>query len=199
MNIRKAEPVDFKMLANIHAHAFSGFFLTSLGINFLQTYYKAAINSRQSVTVCVLDDLGVIQGFATGTIRSGGYHQYLLINNLLSFFFATFKAALTRPSVIIRLVKNLEKNRNVIDNKDYAELLSIAVLPQMKGNGAGKTLLDQFEAEVINRGEEKIALTTDYHNNDRAIAFYKKCGYEIFYDFITYPNRRMYKMIKTLK
>lgn len=198
MNIRKAEPDDFKMLANIHSLAFSGFFLTSLGINFLQTYYKAVLNSQQSIAVCVLDDSGVIQGFATGTIRANGYHRKLFKNNLLSFISATFIAALTKPSVIIRLVKNLDKNHKVNDNKDYAELLSIAVMPQMKGTGVPQKLLNYFESEVLKRGGQKIALTTDYHNNDRVVAFYNKCGYEVFYDFVTYPDRRMYKMIKTL-
>lgn len=100
--------------------------------------------------------------------------------------------------MLTRLAKNLDKNPSTSDDRNYAELLSIAILPQLKGSGTGKALLELFEEEVVIRGGQKIALTTDYENNERVIAFYQKCGYEIFYDFVTYPNRHMYKMIKTL-
>ena len=44
----------------------------------------------------------------------------------------------------------------------------------------------------------EISLTTDYYNNEKTIAFYKKMGYAVLYEFVTYPNRKMYRMIKNL-
>jgi ribosomal protein S18 acetylase RimI-like enzyme len=108
------------------------------------------------------------------------------------------KSAFGKPSVFYRLAINLEKNASQKDDNDYAELLSIAVLPESKGSGIGKKLLESFEAEVKRRGGKKLALTTDFENNEAVVNFYQKCGYTIFYDFVTYPKRRMYKMIKIL-
>jgi len=48
------------------------------------------------------------------------------------------------------------------------------------------------------KGCSNLSLTTDYDNNEKAIQFYERLGYEIYYDFITYPNRKMYRMIKKL-
>ena len=56
-----------------------------------------------------------------------------------------------------------------------------------------------FEEKAFIGGSKRITLTTDYNNNERVVAFYKKSGYRIYYDFITYPNRKMYKLIKDLE
>ena len=198
MIYRNANPNDFKVLAAIHQQAFSGFFLTSLGIKFLETYYKSSLEDDRSIAVCVIDEAGIIQGFATGSIQAAGYHRRLFQKNIFRFLSAALRSALHNPSVLVRLAKNLDKNPSKTDDRNYAELLSIAILPRLKGSGTGKALLELFEEEVTKRGGHKIALTTDFENNERVIAFYRKCGYEIFYHFVTYPNRHMYKMIKTL-
>jgi len=43
-----------------------------------------------------------------------------------------------------------------------------------------------------------ISLTTDYHNNEKVVDFYLKSNYKVLNEFISYPNRKMYKMIKML-
>lgn len=198
MICKPAKPDDFRAMAAIHNQAFSGFFLTSLGLRFLETYYKACIQHPVSIAVCALDDNGSMLGFATGSLQSAGYHWSLLFHNPFRFLAAALRSVVSKPSVLFRLAKNLDKNHSETDDRNYAELLSIAILPQLKGSGAGKALLKMFEEEAKLRGGRKIALTTDYENNQRVIAFYQKSGYEIFYDFVTYPDRHMYKMIKSL-
>jgi ribosomal protein S18 acetylase RimI-like enzyme len=198
MIIRNISPNESSILADIHLIAFKDFFLTSLGRSFLQTYYKTCINEHSTIAICAVDQYNQIIGFATGTIESSGYHKKLLRNNFFQYFFSVGKMSLFNPRILIRLILNIEKKSSIIDKKNYAELLSIAVLPEFKGSGVGKLLLDSFENNIEKRGGKRIALTTDYDNNDPVIKFYKKCGYKIFYDFKTYPNRRMYKMIKNI-
>lgn len=195
---RKLNESEYKAIALIHKKAFGDFFLSSLGIGFLNTYYKACLNEPTSIAVCAVDEIGAIYGFATGSLYASGYHKKLLINNFLSFSMSISKVIFTKPKAIIRLAKNLNKATNVDDKQDYSELLSIAVDPEYKGTGVAKELLAIFEREAIKMGSSKVALTTDVENNERAISFYKKCNYDIYYEFISYPNRRMYKMIKTL-
>lgn len=198
MRILPANVMDYAQMTLVHERAFPGFFLTSLGKGFLLTYYKAVLRSEKAIAVCAVDEHENIIGFASGCIESSNFHRNLFNSNRLSFLLAVVKSALGKPSVFYRLARNLEKNANYQDDNDYAELLSIAVLPESKGSGIGKKLLESFEAEVKRRGGKKLALTTDFENNEAVVNFYQKCGYTIFYDFVTYPKRRMFKMIKTL-
>ena len=49
------------------------------------------------------------------------------------------------------------------------------------------------------KASSRLSLTTDYYDNEQAVGFYKSQGYEVMYDFVTYPERRMYRLIKRLK
>lgn len=198
MEIRDLNISDVPKIAEVHEKSFREFFLTSLGRNFLEVYYSSCINNDNTIGIGLFDNEGNLHGFATGSIQSLGYHKALLLQNTFLFFKSLLFVSLRRPKVIFRLAKNINKKSNKIDDKQYAELLSIAILPNLKGSGYGKVLLEEFEKKVKSRSASKIALTTDYNDNDSVIKFYNKCGYEVYYDFITYPNRHMYKLIKNL-
>lgn len=198
MDIRRVNKNEYKALTEIHLNAFSGFFLTSLGRGFLDTYYKACLKSKNCISICAIDKDNVIQGFCIGSKRSRGYHKHLLIHNFFSFCIQGIIIVITNLNALLRLVMNIEKNSNSLDNGDYAELLSIAVSISNKGKGLGKLLINNFEVEAKSLGCKKIALTTDFFDNEDVISFYRSTGYEIFYKFTTYPNREMYKLIKYL-
>jgi GNAT superfamily N-acetyltransferase len=189
---------EYKIIAGIHLQAFSDFFLTSLGEKFLCTYYKASIKSPESISICIVDADGFIKGFCIGCVKSNGYHKRLFINNLFPFIIQAFYILLSKPKSLIRLVSNFEKKESIDDNGNYAEILSIAVSPSCKGFGYGKSMIKCFEEEAKKKGCNKVALTTDYNNNQNVLSFYKKCGYVIFYEFTSYPKRRMYKLIKDI-
>ena len=91
-----------------------------------------------------------------------------------------------------------KEDSSVGDNGEYAELLSIAVDPTVQRSGAGKAMLLELENEIRKKGGKKLSLTTDFENNEKAIGFYKSLGYNEWYDFTTYPNRRMWRLIKQL-
>ena len=99
---------------------------------------------------------------------------------------------------MIRLYKNLTKNSDKDDKGNYAELLSISVSPDQSGLGIGRNLLVNFEERVREQGIGTITLTTDADSNDSVLRFYKKSGYTVYYDFKTFPNRQMLKLIKEL-
>jgi ribosomal protein S18 acetylase RimI-like enzyme len=196
MEIRDLNISEVKKIVEVHEKSFKGFFLTSLGGKFLQTYYTSCVNNSMTVGIGLFDNYGNLHGFATGTVQSLGYHKNLFLQSPLAFLKSILYVSVRRPKIILRLAKNMNKKSDKKDDKQYAELLSIAVMPNSKGSGHGKILLEEFEKKVKNRGASKIALTTDFENNDSVVNFYKKGGYEIYYDFIAYPNRHMYKLIK---
>jgi len=179
--------------------AFPDFFLTSLGKCFLKTYYKSVTADPTGISLGIINDKNELIGFSVGTNISKGFHKRLFKKNILQFLVQGFIILFIKPKSILRLLKNFDKGDNKFDDGNYAELLSIAVSPNAKGSGIGKKLIIQFEEEAKSRGCKRIALTTDYYDNDDVMAFYKRSGYEVFYEFTTYPNRRMYKMIKELK
>jgi len=198
MKFRPVENSEYKTLASLHSLAFDDFFLTSLGNKFLRTYYKSVLKSNESITSCAVNEEGKMTGFSIGCTHAKGFHKRLVIKFYILFIIQAFWIVFTRPRAIFRLIKNMDKKANDQDDGNYAELLSIAVDPEYKNMGIGKELIKVFEQEAFKKGCTRMALTTDYENNDKVISFYKKVGYDILSEFTTYPNRRMYKLIKTL-
>jgi ribosomal protein S18 acetylase RimI-like enzyme len=198
MRFRQPKTSENEILARVHIAAFKDFFLTSLGKGFLKTYYSANLKSTKSISICAVDDNDQIIGFSFGCTQAKGYHKELLKQNLIAFIFQGIVILFSKPGDLWRLARNMEKTKLIEDDGKYAELLSIAVTPNAKGLGIGRELIAHFESDAKARGCKKIALTTDYYNNDVVVAFYKKSGYKVFYEFTTYPNRKMYKLIKNL-
>ena len=77
-------------------------------------------------------------------------------------------------------------------------MLSIGVLIEKKGLGIGKGLLFEFEQIINKENIKRVSLTTDFNSNDGVLKFYKSMGYDVYYEFVTYPNRKMFKLIKKL-
>ncbi len=198
MEIRLATQEDVVSIVDIHKSAFEGFFLTSLGTNFLRFYYKSFVKSEESIVLCAIED-GVVLGFSAATKQCKGFNSRLIKNNLFSFFILAVNLLFTQPSSLIRLAKNLtKKSEEVFDNEDYAELYSIGMRAESQGKGIGKKLLKATEDNLKNLGVSKVSLTTDYYNNESAVAFYHTMGYSTLYEFVAYPDRKMYRFIKTL-
>lgn len=198
MNIRKATINDVNTIVEIHLGAFKGFFLTSLGSDFLKFYYTCFMKSSETVTM-VAEEEDMVYGFSASTKVCKGFNSRLIKNNLFAFGMISLKMLFTSPKALIRLAKNLtKKGEGVEDNEDYAELYSIGVSKSAQGKGVGKKLLAASEEILKKEGVDRVSLTTDYYNNESAVGFYHSMGYETLYEFETYPNRKMYRLIKTL-
>ncbi len=199
MDVRKAREDDVNSIVEIHQAAFKGFFLTSLGTRFLKLYYSTFISSNKGVVYCAnIDDK--IVGFSACSYLSKGFNSSLIKNNFVKYGVEAFRLFLNNPKTIVRLYKNINKesnNKSFVDNGLYAELYSIAVDPSCQGGGVGRQLLTATESDVINHNNQ-ISLTTDYYDNEKTIGFYHSLGYEDYYEFTAYPDRRMWRMIKKL-
>lgn len=199
MKIRTVKISESRILADIHMESFKGFFLTSLGTHFLVTYYKSCIKSIESIAICAIDENENMIGFSVGCIHSKGFQKRLIKQNLGAFILQGIIIFFSKPLAIKRLFNNIGKITDKNDNGNYAELLSIGVLPTHNGQGIGNELMKRFEEEALNKGCSEIALTTDYYGNSKVLQFYESKGYEIYYEFITYPKRKMYKLKKKIK
>jgi len=199
MEIKKIEDKDLSDVLKVHKDSFKNFFLTKLGDEFLNIYYKSVKNDDHGILLGIFDE-DKLCGFCAGTTFSRGFNKRLILNNFFRFSIVGFWLLLSKPTSLIRLLKNLTKNdSSMLDSGKYAELLSIAVSENKQGKGIGKKLLLELENEMKLKGCFKLSLTTDFYNNIKVIEFYKGLGYNIYYEFIAYPNRKMYRMIKDLQ
>ena len=196
--IRKLNVADIPSVVGVHLSAFGGFFLSSLGTVFLRKYYKAVILHSDSICIGYKDETGKLIGFAVGNCVSKGFHKKILSQNSLVFFLEGLRLLIIKPKAVLRLSRNLSKNSNPADHGLYAELLSIGVLASVEGKGIGRQLIEQFEFMAIKSNAKNVCLTTDKHANERGLGFYVKNGYDLYYEFTTYPNRQMCKLIKKI-
>ncbi len=196
--IHNATIDDIPCIVNIHERAFAGFFLTKLGPDFLFLYYKSVLLHPQGILLVSDQGDGII-GFCAGATLSANFNSKLIKSNLQAFCWEGLKLLFSRPISLWHLFRNMSKENSKIGDKgEYAELLSIAVNPDVQHSGAGKNMLLALEEEVRNKGGKVMSLTTDFYDNDKAIAFYRSLGYKEWYDFKTYPNRRMYRLLKEI-
>lgn len=190
---------DSNEIAKVHLKSFPKFFLTSLGYSFLNDFYRTCFKSKEVISIGAVDyESNQIVGFVVGCLRSKGFYKRLIISNLRVYFIQFIYLFFLKPSALIRLLRNLSKKSGIYDDGDYAELLSLAVLPHQMGKGIGQDLLIKLEKAVKKGNVNKITLTTDSNLNETVLKFYYKLGYTNFYEFITYPNRKMKRLKKNL-
>lgn len=199
ISYRKSKVSDSNQIAKIHLKSFPNFFLSTLGYSFLKTYYRSCAKSKEAISICAINqDDKKLFGFAVGCFNSKGFNKRLILSNSLEYSYRAILLLFTKPIALIRLFKNLAKNNDKDDKGNYAELLSIGVSPDQNGFGIGQNLLTKFENKVREKGVNTITLTTDADSNYNVLKFYKKSGYKVYYDFVTFPDRNMLKLIKKL-
>jgi ribosomal protein S18 acetylase RimI-like enzyme len=198
MDCRILNRNEILALTDIHLKAFKGFFLSELGKDFLCIYYNAVRENDRGVLLGCFEGK-VLLGFCAATTLSAGFNSQLVKKNFSQFAKTGVSIFCKNPKSLVRLVKNFTKsNPSVRDEGNYAELLSIGVLPTAQGKGVGKLLLSELEKVLIERGVKQLSLTTDFHDNDKTLKFYQAMNYKIMYDFIAFPKRKMFRLIKNL-
>lgn len=198
MEVKKVPKEDIYQVVKVHKASFKGFFLTELGDHFLKVYYDCVRKDARGILLGFYESQELC-GFAAATLMSKGFNKHLVGANLFQFSIIGIRLLFTRIHSLIRLYNNFTKTNSTVDDTgEYAELLSIGVSEKKQGQGIGKKLLTALENEIIAKAS-RLSLTTDYYNNEKTINFYKGLGYTIYYDFVAYPDRKMYRMIKNLK
>lgn len=198
MDVLVANNKFIKDIVRTHKSAFPNFFLTELGDDFLKLYYRSVLASRNGVLLVCLENEKVI-GFCAACIKSAGFNSSLIKDNFFKFSAIGIKLLFSNPKSLFRLYKNLTKHGDNNDNGDYAELMSIGVSNEIQNKGVGKLLLGKLENNLKDKGVTTLSLTTDTLDNEKTLGFYSKCGFTKWYEFVTYPNRRMNRLIKQIK
>ena len=170
--LRSGTVDDAGAAAALHADQISEGFLSMLGPAFLTRLYRRVVRSPGSFLLIVQDG-PEIAGFLAGSSDVRGlYRSFLLRDGAV--------AALTCAGRLVhswrRAVETLR--HGATGAADGAELLAVAVHPDLRGRGAGTLLVNGFLQEVKQRKQEAahVVVAAD---NEFAITLYTRAGFGV--------------------
>ena len=179
---------DLDAVVNVHLLAFQTFFLSSLGPSFLRELYTGILEDSSGIAY-VFDQNQKILGFISGTGQPSSFYRRLLLRRWWRFLLASISPVIRFPSFIPRLLRALTSPHQFQAPENSGIIMSIAVLPDVQGNGIGKSLMNVFLDEAYRRHLGKITLTTDKHNNENANTFYRNVA-EPACESAKFPKKR---------
>jgi len=189
--VREANATDLPGIVKIHQKAFSQFFLTQLGADFLRKYYALVLNYRAGIIV-VSEGQSALEGFACGFMDPAEFYQ-LMWRRRGSFVRPVVSALVRHPSLAAKVLSGV--HRIQAPESEWparsCELSSIAVAPETTGNGLGKTLMRAFLAQARSMQAHCVYLTTDADGNDAVNAFYRDVGFKPTRRFLQRKGRWM--------
>ena len=189
--VRQANPDDLPGIVNIHQKAFSHFFLTRLGGEFLRNYYALVLHYHAGIML-VGEGPDALQGFACGFVDPAEFYR-LMWRSRGTFVMPVISGLVRHPLLAARVLDGVHR----IQTRESAwparscELSSIAVAPEAGGNGLGKALMRAFLAEARYMDAHCVYLTTDADGNDAANAFYRDSGFQHTRRFLQRKGRWM--------
>jgi glycosyltransferase involved in cell wall biosynthesis/ribosomal protein S18 acetylase RimI-like enzyme len=189
--VRPANAQDLPEIISIHRQAFSDFFLTRLGAQFLRKYYELVLAYRSGIILAREKD-GVLQGFVCGFLNPPEFYR-LMWRKKSAFMLPALMAVLRQPSLTSKMLSGIHRVQTSAAQAQpvTCELSSIAVAPEVSGNGSGKSLVRAFLAQSWNMQAECVSLTTDAENNDAANRLYRDTGFSVVRRFLQHKGRWM--------
>lgn len=193
--IRKATVQDLSGIVGVHRRAFSQFFLTRLGREFLRRYYRMVIDYRAGI-VYVGEAGGRIKGFVCGFVDPAAFYR-LMWNKRRAFVRPVLSALIRRPSLAAGVLHGVQRIQSSATGSAPAtpegscELSSIAVAPDANSGGLGSALINAFLEQAWRLDAQCVYLTTDAEDNAAANAFYRKAGFEHTERFLQRKGRWM--------
>jgi ribosomal protein S18 acetylase RimI-like enzyme len=189
--VRPATEKDLPGIVTIHQEAFSNFFLTRLGADFLRRYYALVLTYRAGI-VLVSEKSGTLQGFVCGFMEPAEFYKQMW-RNKRNFALPALSALVRHPSLAAGVLYGVQRIQTSAARSPVrsCELSSIAVAPEAGGNGLGKALVQAFVAQAQSMDAECVYLTTDADGNDSANALYQQVGFQRTQRFLQRKGRWM--------
>jgi ribosomal protein S18 acetylase RimI-like enzyme len=189
--VRSATGDDLPGIVTIHQKAFSNYFLTQLGSNFLRKYYSLVLTYHAGITL-VSEQQNVLKGFACGFVDPVHFYR-LMWRTKLAFALPVVSALARHPALLTKVLYGVQRIHAPASEwpPRSCELSSIAVSPEAAGNGAGRGLIRAFVARARSMDAHCVYLTTDADGNDAVNAFYRNAGFKCTRRFMQHGGRWM--------
>ena len=177
--VRQAVTEDLPRIAAIHRSAFSQFFLTRMGSEFLHRYYGLLLRYPKGI-VLISEFSGVVEGFVGGFLDPAEFYA-LMRRNRQMFVLPTLAALIRRPSLARGVFDAVQRIQTAAAEEPTrsCELCSVAVAPEAGGMGLGKALVQAFLEWAWSMDARRVYLTTDADANEHANALYRTTGFQL--------------------
>jgi ribosomal protein S18 acetylase RimI-like enzyme len=181
---------DVRSVVQVHCESFPGFFLSALGPGFLRLFYQAVLNADDGIAIVAAREDAIV-GFACGSSAPHGFYRRLFKRQCWRFGWAAMRALVRRPSMVRRFIAAVGKRLAPTGSGAVAELMSLATLPHVQGQGIGRDLVTRFLSDARRAGATHVTLTTDSLGNERVNSFYRRLGFTLVDSFETNTGRKM--------
>ncbi|MBN2181651.1 MAG: GNAT family N-acetyltransferase [Sedimentisphaerales bacterium] len=184
ISIEPARIENVPGMADCHAIAFPGRFMSEMGHGWLCALYLYFINQSGGICYVASDCAGKVVGFAAGgepDIR-GRFLRAAMWRYPHIIFWKFLTKPLVRSVLLEELFKKLHLKHKPLSPEEIAtsetsvkcgNLLSICVLPDYRGAGVAGRLIEDFYKACVAKGYRRLTLSV-LTENCRAVAFYKK-------------------------
>ena len=167
---RKATAQDMRAVAELHEKCFSDYFLTSLGIDLIEKYYRE-FQMESNIFVLAFDDeaedghklVGFLMGYYRDTCARSNFeskYKWKLFRRLLKLCLCFNKDAISRCFDKVKSIfwqGSKEKDEFIPD----ADFLSIAILPEYRTTkGISGMLITECERIMLAREDLKVKSCT---------------------------------------
>ncbi len=191
--VRQATYEDLKQIVEIHEQCFPNSFSTKLG--HLEAFYSTYMERSPELFLVGVND-NRIEGFCMGYyLENTGFMSTFLKQNFLPLALQMGKLLVSgEKAAWLKFKKILKKSESfqIIDEKyknipeqEIGDLLSICVVPDVRGKGLASELMLNYISTLKEKGRKVCFLTVDV-NNERAIHFYQKHCFEPYKEI---PNQ----------
>ncbi|MCP3977874.1 MAG: GNAT family N-acetyltransferase [bacterium] len=172
--VRPMRAADAEHVARCHVEQIPTGFLSSLGRRFLTHLYRAMHGSRDAILFVAVDRDERVVGFACGAEDVSRLYRSILLRRGWLYAILLLRHA-TSPSTLRRMLETLSHPRRVDRRLPDAELLSIALEPELRGTGVADDLLAAVTREFHRRGRKSCRVLVGA-GIERANAFYSARG-----------------------
>lgn len=195
--IKKMAKKHVKSVAEIHADALQGDFLSILGPKFLQVIYTGMCETKGNFGFVKLDKSRVV-GFITGSDDTGKLFKRLIRKRWFRLSTAALPAIMKNPLRLKNVFETFFYTDKAESETEKAELVSIAVLPNQRGKKVGSKLLSALVEQFKRQGVTRFKVTVN-RSNKGANRFYQKTGFQYkrkFKIYNKYMNLYSYRIGK---
>jgi ribosomal protein S18 acetylase RimI-like enzyme len=170
--IREMTISDINVVASIHLKELGESFLGKMGDRFLKRLYSCMLEEQSFKGFVAENRLG-IHGFATITLDSAQFYKRVYKKHFFSLATDVILRGIRQTPLILKSFQIFFSKTPCINIK--AELLSIAVSKDYRGQGIGRMLVNAILSFLKSRDKDSIFVLVDSHipAND----FYKSLGF----------------------
>jgi ribosomal protein S18 acetylase RimI-like enzyme len=178
--VRNAELDDVPAAVRVHQEAFRGFLLTDLGPRFLTMLYSGFVSMPGGTLLIAECSAGQIVGLLAAARAPADFFRVMRRRHGLSMAVAAVPGLLKHPlRVGERLLSAaLYRGDQPVELPGYWLLSSLGVAAGEARKGVATALLANFLENAHRDGARGVYLLTDQHNNDLALKFYARHGFE---------------------